>query len=271
QTFEKDVETLGTIPLHPALALPWAIPGGGSGGGIGGGGSGGGGSDGNGSGGGNAGVGDGQGGLPDPPPQSPSQQQQGEAVAGGGAGPGAGRATLLECVPVEREKRLLESCRTSQRRFRQEAEAVAQKYAAIKRGIEEQRGDPVAGDVAVKGLLERARGLCAEQESRATELEANYLESFNRASKENWTDDKEKQDAIQRMTELTVAQENIVPVMKANDLQVMDAVAEIARAKAALSSTLRRRLREVSKLQTDIGKIQKHQELVGMAWGQKVS
>lgn len=47
--------------------------------------------------------------------------------------------------------------------------------------------------------------------------------------------------------------------------------AEIARAKAALSSTLRRRLREVSKLQTDIGKIQKHQELVGMAWGQKVS
>lgn len=45
----------------------------------------------------------------------------------------------------------------------------------------------MAGDVAVKGLLERARGLCAEQESRAAELEANYLESFNRASKENWT------------------------------------------------------------------------------------
>lgn len=47
--------------------------------------------------------------------------------------------------------------------------------------------------------------------------------------------------------------------------------AEIARAKSALSATLRRRLREVSKLQTDIGKIQKHQELVGMAWGQKAS
>lgn len=45
---------------------------------------------------------------------------------------------------------------------------------------------------------------------------------------------------------------------------------EIARAKAALSTNLRRRLRDVSRLQTDIGKIQKHQELVGMAWGQKV-
>ena len=45
----------------------------------------------------------------------------------------------------------------------------------------------MVGDVAVKGLLERARGLCAEQESRVAELEANYLESFNRASKENWT------------------------------------------------------------------------------------
>ena len=54
-------------------------------------------------------------------------------------------------------------------------------------GIEEQRGGPVARDVAVKGLLERARGLCAEQESRAAELEANYSESFSRASKENWT------------------------------------------------------------------------------------
>lgn len=41
-------------------------------------------------------------------------------------------ATLLDCVPVERERRLLESCRTSQRRFRQEAEAVAEKYTAIK-------------------------------------------------------------------------------------------------------------------------------------------
>lgn len=38
-----------------------------------------------------------------------------------------------------------------------------------------------------------------------------------------------------------------------------------------LSCRVRRRLRQVSRLQTDIGKIQKHQELVGMAWGQKVS
>ena len=43
----------------------------------------------------------------------------------------------------------------------------------------------------------------------------------------SWADDKEKQDAIQRMTELTVAQENIVPVMKANDLQVMEAVVSL--------------------------------------------
>ena len=43
------------------------------------------------------------------------------------------RVTLLDCVPVEREYKLLESCRTSQRRFGQEGKAVAQKYAAIKR------------------------------------------------------------------------------------------------------------------------------------------
>lgn len=46
---------------------------------------------------------------------------------------------------------------------------------------------------------------------------------------------------------------------------------EIARAKAALSYTMRQRLREVSKLQTYIRKIQKQQELVRMAWGQKAS
>lgn len=57
----------------------------------------------------------------------PDQQQQ-QAREGAGQ-----RPTLLGCVPVEREYKLLESCRTSQRRFRQEAEAVAQKYAAIKR------------------------------------------------------------------------------------------------------------------------------------------
>lgn len=43
------------------------------------------------------------------------------------------RATLLDCVPVEREQKLLESCRTSQRRFRQEAEALAKQYVAIKK------------------------------------------------------------------------------------------------------------------------------------------
>ena len=151
--------TLGTIPLHPALALPWANPSGNSGNGGGGGGSGG-----NGGGSGSGGVdggggsrvgtfverssrrgmgvggesgaldgtgmqsgGQGKGRLPDPPPPSPSQQQQQQQP------PRAGEATLLDCVPVEREQKLLESCRTSQRRFRQEAEAVAQKYAAIKK------------------------------------------------------------------------------------------------------------------------------------------
>lgn len=43
-----------------------------------------------------------------------------------------GGATLLDCVPVEREQKLVESCRTSQSRFRQEAKAVAQHYADIK-------------------------------------------------------------------------------------------------------------------------------------------
>lgn len=39
--------------------------------------------------------------------------------------------------------------------------------------------------------------------------------------------DQEKQDAIQRMTELTVTQEKIVPLMKGNDLQVMETVVRV--------------------------------------------
>lgn len=39
---------------------------------------------------------------------------------------------------------------------------------------------------AVEELLERARGLCREQEASKEELEANYSESFNLA-RENWT------------------------------------------------------------------------------------
>ncbi|CAN0286012.1 unnamed protein product [Pylaiella littoralis] len=187
----------------------------------------------------------------------------------GGSGSGRGK-TLLDCIPLEREQRLLESCRTSQRRFRQEGENVAQKYATIERGIQEQRGDPVTASDAVQELLERIRQLCREQESKSAELEVNYSKSFNLA-KENWTndDDKRKSGAISGLTELMIAQGRIVPIMKRNDDQAMAIVVEIARAKAALSSNLRRRLREVSRLQTDIGKIQKHQELVGMAWGQK--
>ncbi|CAN0081347.1 unnamed protein product, partial [Ectocarpus sp. 12 AP-2014] len=277
ETFEQDVATLGTIPLHPALAAASAkttTAGGGggrqsrapslssstassssrlgsgridysiseeptldptAGGGL-----------------------MREGGLP--------SVQQGEEEEVGGSG--RGDKTLLDCIPVEREQRLLESCRTSQRRFQQEAENVAQKYATIEKGILEQRGDPVTANDAVQELLERARRLCRDQESKRAELEANYLESFNLA-KENGTDDAEKQNAINRLTQLILESEKLVPMMKDNDQQTMGIVMEIARAKASLLTNLRRRLREVSRLQTDIGKIQKHQELVGMAWGQK--
>lgn len=57
------------------------------------------------------------------------QQGEEEEVSGSGSGV----KTLLDCIPVEREQRLLESCRTSQRRFQQEAENVAQKYATIEK------------------------------------------------------------------------------------------------------------------------------------------
>eukprot|EP00903_Cladosiphon_okamuranus_P011707 g11010.t1 len=222
QTFEQDVDTLGTIPLHPALQAA-------SGG------------------------------------AQQELQQEGEEISGGGRG---GGKTLLDCIPVEREQRLLESCRTSQRRFRLEGDNVAQKYSAIEKGIQEQRGDPVTTNDAVQELLERARGLCREQEAKKDELEANYLESFNLA-RENWTEADNLQDAISRLTQLTIAQEKIVPIMRSNDLQARDIVVEITKTKAVLSRRVRRRLRQVSRLQTDIGKIQKHQELVGMAWGQK--
>ncbi|CAN0037125.1 unnamed protein product, partial [Ectocarpus fasciculatus] len=139
---------------------------------------------------------------------------------------------------------------------------------SIVQGIQEQRGDPVTANDAVQDLLERARQLCRDQESKRAELEANYLESFNLA-KENGTDDGEKQNAINRLTQLILESEKLVPMMKDNDQQTMAIVMEIARAKASLLSNLRRRLREVSRLQTDIGKIQKRQELVGLAWGQK--
>ncbi|CAM9712667.1 unnamed protein product, partial [Hapterophycus canaliculatus] len=226
----------------------------------------------------------GSGGRSDAAPGSGSGEQQAAGFSSGSAGAaaaadrgeeeeeeeeaGGGGATLLDCIPVEREQRLLESCRTSQRRFQQEADNVAQKYSTIERGIQEQRGDPVTVNDAVQDLLERARLLCREQESNTAELEANYSESFNLA-KANWTDDAKKPEAITRLTELIMASENIVKAMKDNDLKAMVTVVDIARAKAALSNNLRRRLREVSRLQTDIGKIQKHQELVGMAWGQK--
>lgn len=54
-------------------------------------------------------------------------------------------------------------------------------------GLEEQREDPVTGNDKVQGLLERVRELCREQERRRGELEANYEESFTRATQENWT------------------------------------------------------------------------------------
>lgn len=55
-----------------------------------------------------------------------SQQQQRQQR-------GVRRVTLFDCVPIEREYKLLESCRTSQRRFGQEEEAVAQEHATIMR------------------------------------------------------------------------------------------------------------------------------------------
>lgn len=92
QTFEQDVDTLGTIPLHPALVSASGA-------------------------------------------MQHAQKQGGGMGGGSGAGSSsgsvAGGKTLLDCIPVEREQRLLESCRTSQRRFRVEGDNVALKYSAV--------------------------------------------------------------------------------------------------------------------------------------------
>ncbi|CAB1104811.1 unnamed protein product [Ectocarpus sp. CCAP 1310/34] len=277
ETFEQDVATLGTIPVHPALAAASATTTITRGGGgrqsrapsL---------SSSTASSSSRLGSGRIDYSISEEPPLDPTaggglmrekrlpSVRQGEEEEVGGSGRGG--KTLLDCIPVEREQRLLESCRTSQRRFQQEAENVAQKFATIEKGILEQRGDPVTVNDAVQELLERARRLCRDQESKRAELEANYLESFNLA-KESGTDDAEKQNAINRLTQLILESEKLVPMMKDNDQQTMAIAMEIATAKASLLTNLRQRLREVSRLQTDIGKIQKHQELVGMAWGQK--
>ena len=102
------MDTLGTIPLHPALVAASGAT------------------------------------------QQASLEQGGEGDGGesgtGGGDEGGGGKTLLDCIPVEREQRLLESCRTSQRRFRLEGDNVAQKYSAIeqvrKDGDEKQRRAP---------------------------------------------------------------------------------------------------------------------------------
>lgn len=54
-------------------------------------------------------------------------------------------------------------------------------------GLEKQREVPVTGNDIVQGHLEKIRELCKEQERRRGELEANYRESFTRATQENWT------------------------------------------------------------------------------------
>lgn len=116
KTFDQDLARLGTVPLHPSLAAATALcktptkPAT------------------------SDSIVGSRAGLASEVPQAPAAFGAGDGmgVASAREGAEASKLTLLDCVPVEREKKLLESCRTSQKRFRQEAKAVAQQFNDIK-------------------------------------------------------------------------------------------------------------------------------------------
>ena len=170
--------------------------------------------------------------------------------------------TLLDTVPVEREKKWAAQCSTSYARLQSLYEELMGEYenliSSSNRG-EEARSDLEAEDL-VKGLDNEVEeimvGLRDKQSERLERLTNDHMEVVS-VVLNAVQDETRVQAAFTRLESTSKASMNILPSMEADDLKLKGIMVKVADAKTAAMKRMNVRLRQISQAQLKIQRLLK--------------
>ncbi|KAG5189960.1 hypothetical protein JKP88DRAFT_352875 [Tribonema minus] len=206
-------------------------------------------------------------------------------------------ATLLDCVPVERERTLVAACRESHRSFQAHLAQARTAWGEVSAGVQQlvaeycsdaHAGGGSGGDggdqaetvtaEAATAATAAAAALVSSQLQRLNKLERNYEEVVRVATEQLQlaAAGGEAQQGgatiialVQELDTRYNAQTDMVPAMQQADAELCELLHGAARAKAAQDMAVRARLHEVSTLQSRIQEILNWARLMGRARAEK--
>jgi hypothetical protein len=170
--------------------------------------------------------------------------------------------TLLDTVPVEREKKWAAQCSTSYSRLQSLYEELMLEYenliSSSNRG-EEARSDLEAEDL-VKGLDKEVEeimvGLRDKQSERLDQLTNDHMEVVS-VVLNAVQDETRVQAAFTRLESTSKASTNVLPSMEADDVKLKNVMVKVADAKTAAMKRMNVRLRQISQAQLKIQRLLK--------------
>jgi hypothetical protein len=177
-----------------------------------------------------------------------------------------GRTTLLDCIPMDRERALLGSCQQSHR-------LMATRTGEMMAAWERVSSGKVVGDSPRIWLpsdddLARGNAWVAEQEHRLTQLRENYDAALKTATGLGF-DSGLAMGAIHELNTLFTAQQGVVPAMIAADSSLRQLAARGEAAALLSHSHLRKALQEVAHIQCEIQGVQNWTRFMARALEQK--
>ncbi len=216
------------------------------------------------------------------------------------------RYTLLDCVPVDKERALHEACQQSHRRMEAHEANMVGAWERLKAGVSKQQDDHETehihlsharslssrsgcsideerGDHGEDGgqsssiewggdWLVRAKKDAVDQELRLLELQKNYDTALAMAERQlslNLDDANISMEAIQDLNALFTGQRGLMPDMLATDESLRKAVGRGREIASMSSKALNKGLKEIARLQNKIQEVQSWLRFMRAASDQK--
>lgn len=170
--------------------------------------------------------------------------------------------TLLDTVPVEREKRWASQCQTSYSRLQglfEELKGEFENLISTSNREEEARSDLEAEEIVkslgneVEEIMVQLRDAQAERMNRLTNDHIDVVRVVLNAV----NDEQRVQAAFTTLESKSKASTDILPSMQADDLKLKDIMVKIADAKTAAMKRMNARLRQISQAQLKIQRLLK--------------
>ena len=176
----------------------------------------------------------------------------------------AGRVlnTLLDTVPVERERAWAEQCQTSHQRLVESFGSLETEFATLGTAASRQQeaADDRAAEAALQSLRDEVEGVCQEirnqQAARVEMLTTSHRNVVNVIMDALQSDDEDKaQGAFGPLGELSKTSKDVVPSMLEGDKTMKEIMDRVALSKTKTMKRMKERLQVISRAQSSIQRV----------------